>query len=240
MERRLTKGPVTWYILAVAGVDSTHPAYAGQAPYTRGVLMLYDAVIYGFASPVLWRCRKSRFIELYNTHVSSRHLDIGVATGRLLDECSFPEGEPPEITLMDLNRNSLEKAARRLARYAPRTHQANVLEPWGLKPASYDSVAMANLLHCVPGAMSEKVIAFEHARDVLAPGGVLFGMTILGEGVEHTRAARVALAIANRDGSVCTHHDDLGTLDAGLARVFDSHEIQIQGSTALFSARVSP
>lgn len=199
---------------------------------------MYDALVYRFAGPVLWRCRKSRFLDLYNRCVSSRHIDIGVATGTLLDECRFPDATP-EITLMDLNRNSLDMAARRLARYAPRTHQANVLEPWGLTPASFDSVGMANLLHCLPGAMPEKVVALEHASAALAPGGVLFGATILAEGVELTRLSRMGLAVANRQGTFSNLKDSFEDLDAGLGRVFDSHEIEVHGLIAFFSARTS-
>ncbi len=213
-----------------------HSAYAGQAVYTRGLLKFYDAVIYGFNGPVLWRCPKARFLELYDRWVSPRHLDVGVATGCLLDECRFPVAAP-QITLMDLNRNSLDSASRRLARYAPATHQANVLEQWGLPPASYDSVGMTNLLHCVPGAMPEKAVAFEHARAVLAPGGVLFGASILGVGVTHTWLSRRALTFGNRRGVFSNLDDSLEDLDAGLARAFDSHEIQVQGAIALFTAR---
>jgi SAM-dependent methyltransferase len=176
---------------------------------------------------------------MYNAFVSGRHLDIGVATGCLLDECRFPVAAP-EITLMDLNPNSLGRAARRLARYAPRTHQANVLEAWGLPSEAYDSVAMNNLIHCLPGAMPEKAVVFEHARTALAPGGVLFGATILGRGVEHTWRSSAALWDTNRRGEITCLDDSLEDLDAGLARVFDSHEIRIRGVIALFNARISP
>ncbi len=222
----------------MATVEKANPAYAGQAIYTRSFLAVYDAVVYGFNSPVLWRCPKARFVELYDAHVSARHLDIGVGTGRLLDECRFPV-PTPEITLMDLNRNSLQAASRRLVRYAPRTHQANVLEPWGLAPGSFDSVGMSHLLHCLPGAIPEKAIVFEHARTALAPGGVLFGATILGRGVKHTRLAGLALRANNRQGVLSNLNDSLEDLDAGLARSFASHEIRVQGAVALFTARTS-
>ncbi len=220
----------------MGNVEKTHPAYAGQALYTRGLLAVYDAGVYGFNCPVLWRCPKSRFIELYDANVAPRHLDVGVATGRLLDECRFPV-TAPEITLMDLNRNSLDRAARRLARYAPRTHQANALEPWGLPSGSFESVAMTNLLHCLPGAIPEKSMVFEHAHAALAPGGVMFGASILGEGVEHSRVCRLALTTCNRRGFMSNLTDSLGDLDATLARVFASHEIQVQGAIALFTGR---
>jgi hypothetical protein len=59
-----------------------------------------------------------------------------------------------------------------------------VLEDWRLEPGTYESVAMTNLLHCLPGPMSAKGVAFEHAHRALAPGGTLFGVTILGKDVE--------------------------------------------------------
>jgi SAM-dependent methyltransferase len=222
----------------VSTIEKADPAYGGQAIYSRGFLAIYDALVYGFNSPVLWRCPKARFIELYDQNVSGRHLDVGVATGLLLDECSFPD-PTPEITLMDLNRNSLDRAARRLARYAPATHQANALESWGLPPSSFESVGMSNLIHCLPGSIPAKGVVFEHARAVLAPGGVLFGATILGQAVEHHRLARLALTANNRRGILSNLNDNAEDLDAALAAVFASHEIHVEGAIALFTARRS-
>jgi ubiquinone/menaquinone biosynthesis C-methylase UbiE len=218
-------------------IHKNDAAYAGQAIYTRSFLRTYDALVYGFNSPVLWRCPKKKLIEHYDTYVSERHLDIGVGTGCLLDQCCFP-APSPSITLMDLNPNSLAAAAKHLARFAPTTHQANVLQPWRLPPESFDSVGMNYLLHCLPGTMPEKVLVFEQARAVLAAGGVLFGSTILTKGVEHTRLSRFAMKSINRLGVLCNLHDHLTDLDAGLARVFPSHEVHVCGAVALFSARV--
>jgi ubiquinone/menaquinone biosynthesis C-methylase UbiE len=219
-------------------VERTDPAYAGQAVYTRRGLRGYDALVYGFNFPVLWRCPKSRLIDNYNANVSGRHLDIGVATGKLLDECRFPVVNP-EITLMDLNPNSLQAASERLARYSPRTHQANVLEPWGLEPGAYDSVAMTSLLHCLPGKMPEKAVAFEHARAVLSPGGVMFGATILGKGVKHNRMSRWMHKVSNRRGVMSNLDDNLDDLDAALGRIFPSHQVEVEGVIALFAARTA-
>jgi hypothetical protein len=56
------------------------------------------------------------------------HLDVGVGTGYFLDRCTFPVAAP-EVHLMDLNPNCLEKTARRIRRYRPVTHRCNVLDP---------------------------------------------------------------------------------------------------------------
>lgn len=235
-------GDVGWGLLAcrllwaVASVERTDRAYAGQAIYTRGFLAVYDALVYGFNSPVLWRCSKARIIELYDANVSARHLDIGVGSGRVLDDCHFPVPEPA-LTLMDLNPNSLAVASRRLERYHPAIHQANALEPWGLPANSFDSIGMSHLLHCLPGAMPEKTVVFEYADAALAPGGVLFGATILGEGVKHTRLSRAVMRANNRQGVLSNLEDRLVDLNAGLERTFASHEIHVEGAVALFTAR---
>jgi SAM-dependent methyltransferase len=222
--------------MPTATVDRDDPAHAGQAVYSRGFLSVYDAFVYGFNHPVLWRCSKARLVEHYDEHLSARHLDIGVATGALLDAATFPVAAP-EVTLMDLNPNSLATAAARIARYEPRTHQANVLEDWRLEPGTYGSVAMTNLLHCLPGPMSAKGVAFEHAHRALTPGGTLFGVTILGKDVEMNSPARAMIALSNRRGILDNRTDGPAELDAALAAVFPRREIRIRGLLALFTGR---
>lgn len=219
-----------------ASLDRLDPSHAGQAVYTRSFLSVYDALVYGFNSPVLWRCPKARVVAHYDANVSARHLDIGVATGALLDDCRFPVAAP-ELTLMDLNPNSLAAASARLARYAPRTHRANVLEDWRLEPGTYDSVAMTHLLHCLPGPMSAKGVAFEHAQRALAPGGTFFGATILGKDVPISPLARTFLALSNARGILDNRDDGPAELDAALAAVFPQRTVTIHGAVALWSAR---
>jgi SAM-dependent methyltransferase len=218
-----------------APLDVDDPAYAGQAGYTRLTLPLYDTFAMRYMLPRVWRCPKGRILALYDENVRARHLDVGVATGYLIDNCRFPT-ESPEITLMDLNPRSLGYAARRLRRYSPRTHRANVLEPWGLAAESFDSIAMSNLLHCVPGTLCDKRVAFEHAKDALAPGGTLFGATVLGLEAQHSKRSRKAIESLNRKGSFSNLEDRREDLEAGLAETFPSYEVQVEGVVALFTA----
>ncbi|HEX4831251.1 MAG TPA: class I SAM-dependent methyltransferase [Trebonia sp.] len=217
-------------------IDRAGPAYRGHAAYSRGFLLAYDALVYGVNSPLAWRCPLGRLVALYDECASARHIDVGVATGILLDRCTFPSARP-SLTLMDLNPNSLAQAGRRLRRYAPRACQASVLDPWPLPPGSAGSVAMCNLIHCLPGSIPDKAVAFRHARTALAPGGVLFGSTILGHGPRHTWLARRELAAANLRGFMSNTRDGLEDLDRALGREFCQHEITIAGSVALFRAR---
>ncbi|HWI95917.1 MAG TPA: class I SAM-dependent methyltransferase [Solirubrobacterales bacterium] len=217
-------------------VNRNDPAYASQAVYTSFVLKAYGFVVYKFTGPVLWRCTQKQLLEFYGEQVSARHLDVGVATATLIDRAKFPVPEP-DITLMDLNQNSLAFAAEWLRRYSPRTHQANVLEPWGLPPQRFESVGMMNILHCVPGTIEEKAAAFDHAREVLIPGGTLFGATVLGKGVTHTWLSNFAMRRLNRKGVFFNLDDGLEDLEAALAARFSSHQVRVQGTIALFTAK---
>jgi SAM-dependent methyltransferase len=215
--------------------DPDDPAYAGQAIYTPILLRLYGSMVTYYTMPVLWRCPMSRLRDLYDENARNRHLDIGVASGYLIDKCRFPS-DSPEITLMDLNPNSLRFAAHRLQRYRPRTHQANVLEPWGLPSESFESVAMSHLLHCVPGTLREKRVAFEHANDALAPGGTLFGVTVLGLEADHSKRSRKTVERLNRKGAFSNLDDRREDLEAGLAGAFTSYEVEVEGVLALCKA----
>ena len=222
-----------------ASVDKENAAYSGQAGYTRRFLPFYDLFVMRYTMPVLWRCSRKRLRRLYDENVAAHHLDIGVASGYLLDKCDFPVQEP-EIMLMDLNPNSLQYASKRIRRYAPETHQANVLEPWGLAEYSFDSVAMSNLLHCVPGSLKEKApLAFGHAQTVLAPGATLFGATVLGLEADHTKRSRKMMEKLNQGGDFSNLEDRQEDLEAALSDRFESYEVEIQGAMALFSARAS-
>ncbi len=209
---------------------------AEEAVYSRAMLRAYDTLVYKFNAPFVWRCPVARFSELYAENVSANHLEVGVGTGYLLDRCRFPVPDP-RITLMDLNMNPLRFTSRRLERYSPQVHQASVLSQWGFEPGSFDSIGMSNMLHCVPGTLREKAVAFEQARSALAPGGTLFGSTILGEEApEHTRRSRWAIKRLNKREVFRNLDDRLEDLDAGLGRAFPSHRIEVQGVIAIFVA----
>lgn len=209
----------------------------GQRIYTPLVLRAYDLVVLGFSNRFAWRCPSSTMLERYERHVGPRHLDLGVGTGWYLDRCRFPVAEP-EITLLDLNENSLSMAARRLRRYAPQTVRANVLEPPPLGDARFDSASANYLLHCLPGRIDSKAARLaENVQPLLDSGGVLFGSTILGRGVTHTALARRLMRVYNAKGIFSNADDDERGLERGLESAFDDVEIEAVGSVALFTAR---
>lgn len=222
----------------VTPIDRSDPAYAGQALYSSAFLRIYDLLIYGFNCPVIWRCPRQPMVDLYDDNVSARHLDIGVGTGLLLDLCRFPSARP-EITLMDANPNSLKAASRRIRRYQPATHEADVLKPWHLE-GDFETIAITHLLHCLPGdSITDKEVVIESARASLAPGGTLFGATILGDPELQSALSRRVLPLANRRGALSNIGDRRVDLDAALDRHFDDHSLETRGAVALFSARVA-
>ena len=101
---------------------------AGQAVYSRRVLAVYDWFVLGFSNSLIWRCPTARLLDLYRSHVTTDHLEVGPGTGYFLDHCRFP-APTPRLVLLDVNRNCLDVAAARVQRLSPTTVRANVLEP---------------------------------------------------------------------------------------------------------------
>lgn len=205
----------------------------GQAVYTPLTLRIYDAWVLGFSNHLVWRCPTRRLLEHYARHLSGRHLDAGVGTACLLDHSTFPVAEP-QLTLLDLNSNTLEFGSRRLSRYRPRTQLANLLEPIEFSER-FDSAGLNYVLHCLPGDLESKSVVFEHVKRGMNPGGVIFGSTLLSQGVTVSAAGRRLMRVYNRKGIFSNERDSLAALEAVLRRHFVRHTIDVVGCAALFA-----
>lgn len=210
---------------------------AGQAIYTRRTLNAYDFVVHGVSNRFLWKCPTQRLERLYNEHVTGNHLDVGVGTGLFLDRCHFPSNAP-RIALMDLNAQTLRFASQRIARYRPQTYRRNVLEPIVFDGLKFDSVGMSYLLHCMPGSIEAKAVAFDHLKTLVNPGGVLFGATLLQGGVSRNWGARRLMEIYNRKGVFSNRADDLAGLRRALEQRFTDVSVDVVGCAALFVGRI--
>ena len=210
----------------------------GQAAFTKDRLAAYDLLVLDLTCRLIWRCSSEHVLALYQKHLSGNHLEVGVGTGFFLDRCSFPASRP-RLALLDLNSNCLEHAGQRVARYNPETYQANVLAPIEIDARRFDSVCLNYVLHCLPGALPEKGIVFAHLKALLNPGGVLFGSTVLQGGVHRTAPAKLFMRWLNARGVFCNKRDELD----GLVRALEQHltdvRVEVVGSVALFSGRVS-
>jgi SAM-dependent methyltransferase len=208
----------------------------GHAVYTPVTLALgYDVFVLGVSNRLIWRCPTPRLLAMYDEHVSANHLDVGVGTGYYLDRCRFPS-ESPRLALMDLSPHSLRHAARRNQRHAPETHQRNVLEPIQLDVPRFDTIGMTYLLHCVPGSIEEKAVAFDHLRALLNPGGRVFGATLV-QDTPRSGVARRLMKFYNRKGIFHNELDTLAGLERALASRFADSRVTQVGCAALFWAR---
>ena len=210
-------------------------AEAGQAVYSKFVLSIYDLYVHGLSNHLIWRCPTRRIIDHYNRHLSANHLDVGVGTGYFLDKCEFPQAEP-SVALMDMNQNSLDATAERIRRYQPQCYRRNVLEPLGLDHKQFDSIGMNYLLHCLPGSMQDKAVVFDSLYAHLAPGGVLFGTTLVQDGEAMGWAARWLMETYNRKGIFTNRDDTVPVLEAILSSRFAEYTIERVGCAVLFSA----
>jgi hypothetical protein len=188
-----------------------------HAIYTPSMLSIYDVVVHGLSNHVAWRCPTRKLLDLYRANLSANHLEAGVGTGYFLDRAGRPDFE--RLILLDINRNCLARAERQLAL------------------APFSSVGFTYVLHCLPGRMSDKLVALDRLRPLMDQRAVLFGATILGRGIAPNWAARALLDIYNEKGVFNNRDDDLESLADGLRRRFDDVHVETQGCVALFHAR---
>ena len=208
----------------------------GAALYDEKALRYYDLVVHGVSNHVAWRCRTKTLRTFYDENVSDHHLDVGVGSGFFLDR-SRRLGSGSRVALLDLNPHALSYAARRIERLRPTVHTGNALEPVQLPEAPFDSIGLMYLLHCIPGDLKAKAVAFSHLGACLSERGSLFGATILGAGVEHSLPARALMKLYNSRQIFGNAADSKQDLQAALAARFRDHRVVTQGSVALFVAR---
>lgn len=211
---------------------------AGHAFYTRRSLAVYDLAILWYFSRLAWRCPASRLVRHYDHHLSNAHLDIGVGTGYFLDRGTFPTASP-RLVLLDPNAACLEVASRRVARFHPEIIETDVLQPVDHTGPGFDSVALNYVLHCLPGDLAAKGVVFDNLRPLLNDDAVVFGATLLHDGVPRNWFARTVLDRNNAHGVFSNAHDSL----AGLHEVLDDHltdvVIDVVGCVGVFSGRAA-
>jgi len=209
---------------------------AGQAVYSKLFLLFYDFIILKIFCRFIWKCPSRFILDNYNRNISANHLDVGVGTGYNLEHCQFPS-KTPRLVLMDLNPNCLEVTAKRLERYSPEIYCGDVLEPFDTGYERFDSVALNGLLHCIPGTMKEKAVVFDNAKQVMKPGSVVFGCTILNKGVKKGVAAKLMILMTNRRKVFSNLDDGVDDLKEELSKRFKNVSVNIIGCMALFSAQ---
>lgn len=205
---------------------------AGHRTYTPGFLRVYDPVVLGFYSNVVWRSPVRELTALYRRAMGRRHLDVGPGTGYFLKR-SAQQGA--SLTLLDPNPHVLSYASRRLADWTPTTVEADVLQPLPVE-GPFESAALTYVLHCLPGPEERKAAAVRNVAAVLHDEGVLFGATVLGERRLHTALSRPVLRYLNDRGIFANLGDTEEGLRHALEDSFAEVHMAIKGSVMTFTA----
>ena len=222
-------GNVSQQQLALSSLD-------GAKVYSPWLLAVYDWLVLGINARLLWRCRASRVLGLYDRHISDNHLDIGVGTGYFLHHCRSL-GAKSRVCLYDLNPNSLRHTANRIARYQPEYYLGDVLQALPFADERFQSVGMSALLHCLPGNFAAKAIAFDNVARCMRPGAVLFGATVVNVPAQMHAWARSVLGDLNRKGIFSNLEDTPDALEQELNKRFVDVRVELEGCVAVFSAR---
>jgi SAM-dependent methyltransferase len=209
----------------------------GAAVYSPRVLKIYDRWVLGFSNSCAWACPTTTvLLPFFRQHLSANHLDVGVGSGFYLANSPALPGQ--QVTLLDLNENSLQAAAARIAPLRPAWVREDVLQPRGaLGRRTFGSISLFYLLHCLPGPMSEKAPAvFGLLRRHLDADGVLYGATILGDEARHNWIGRRLMKLYNRKGIFGNALDTQASLESALRQHFAQVRVRRQGRVALFTA----
>lgn len=210
--------------------------WPGSAVYGSLVLKLYDAWVLGMSNRLAWRCSTKRvLLPFYRHHVGEHHLEVGVGSGFYPAHADFRAEH--QATLLDLNEHTLATAACRLGHTQTTQLVGDIMKPLTmLEGCHFDSIALFYLLHCLPGTMNEKAHVFAQLKAHLAPDGVLFGATVLGDEAGHNLFGRALQRIYNRKGIFDNRHDTLESLRAALSLHFAKVSVDQEGVVALFVA----
>jgi 2-polyprenyl-3-methyl-5-hydroxy-6-metoxy-1,4-benzoquinol methylase len=226
------------------------------------IRFFYDIFVLVFSFTYVWRCPIQKLSAFFtsniaravtsgdkeNEHQPFRLLDMGVGTGYHLQHSPMPE--KAHVDLVDLRDVTLGAASRRLKKAHPTVTMRAVLgdfleEDKGSRmaitsarfPDRFDAISCMLLLHCVPGPPSRKADGLRRLAPLLKPDGVVFGATILGNGVKHSLLARLFMARYNKTKKFSNVEDDAEGLLGPLRGTFADIKTEIVGGVLLFELR---
>lgn len=208
---------------------------------------MYDVGVYGIWNPRVWQCPTEHITAFYRDNVREIHLEAGCGTGYLPAHCGRSEAwrraaaqGRPALTLLDFSPSSLAWSARRLREYQPRTLRHNLFEPLPAVERPFESICLNYVLHCLPGDFDAKQVVVGNLKSSLAPGGLLFGSTILGHVETPSQLGRRMLDLYNFIGSFHNAADRREDLERVLRSQFTCVECHVVGAVALFKASDAP
>ncbi len=117
---------------------------SGASVYSPTILKLYDFGVLGLSNRFVWQCpTKTVLLPFYKEHLGLKHLDVGVGTGFYIARAGLTRSH--QVSLLDLNENSLQAAAAQVKQAKVRTFMRDVMQPssepaamappfWGMMP----------------------------------------------------------------------------------------------------------
>ncbi|OSC99558.1 S-adenosyl-L-methionine dependent methyltransferase [Trametes coccinea BRFM310] len=213
--------------------------------YTNFFLWLYDFIVLAISNTFAWHCPTSSvLLPFYQQHLGDNaHLEIGVGTGYYPAASVARLSQVQAVTLLDLNPNTLAYSQRRLLKAGYKgdiqTVERSVFDPLPeTMHGKYDSAALFYVFHCLPGSFPTKAIhVFGNIVPALAPGGVIYGSTVLGKGVPHNWLGRQLMAFYNSKGVFGNTQDTQDGLRKALEEMFEEWDLRVVGAIAIFTAR---
>lgn len=114
----------------------------------------------------------------------------------------------------------------------------DAFEPLPVKDGErFESVSLCYLLHCMPGPPERKAALFKNLRGCLSEKGVLFGSTILGQGVEQNAFGQYLMNLYSKKGFFGNLLDSRKVFEDALKENFEDVECRVEGVVLLFKAR---
>jgi len=206
---------------------------------TFNLRVLYPLVVTRGSHRPVWRVSNRELAALYERRTGAGHVEIGPGNGHFLHRLR-PPSRPERLVLIDVHPGPLDVTARRLAGRigSVHRHRGDALEAWPEQARGADSAAATMMLHTLPGpGYAAKARLFDRAAEVLRPGGVFFGATILdsGEGVRHTRLSRALMSRYRARGWFDNASDTREDLERELAERFELQTFDVRGCVALWA-----
>jgi len=204
--------------------------------FSKIIFRIYDRILLKYAMPIIWKCKVSEIENLYNRHLSQKHLDIGAGTGYFIKKSNRLENNT-KITIMDINPVCLNICKEQLKEYSINIYEHDILKPIP-DTEKFDSIALNLLLHCLPGDMISKQSIFLDAKNRLNRKGTIFGTTFILNKAKLNILTWIWFRIFNITGLLNNRKDRLADLENILENNFQHYTIQAIGHCILFSARI--
>jgi hypothetical protein len=233
-------------------------ARTSEAIYNPKVLAMYDAVVWRFNSPALWRISMNEIHDLYRDCVSANHCEIAVGTGLFLKDYVLENESPQQVSLslFDLNKNTIDIAEKRINEAVANNGKSvqftkaifDITNPESISEDikhSYDSVAANYLLHCLHGnglQDKDKFAAIQSCATLVKEDGCFFGSTLLGKDLLDDAdnagpAAIKTIEFYNEIGIFGNMNDLMADLESVLNELFGEVELWREGYCAVWKAK---